>query len=400
MFFLRRRLLPALGLAAHFIASTPADAAEQAPTPIVIGLNADMSASRALGGEALRRGAVIAIDEINRAGGVLGRPLDLVVRDHRGNHDRGANNIHALAEVKDLVAIMGGIHTSAVNAELEAIKRHSLLYLEPWATDTRLVDGSQAARFVLGLSARDEQAGDFLIKAALERGYKRLAFIFWENAWGRSNGAALSAALAARGNEPAIIEWIDQEAETVSEELEAIRRAGADVVIMIAPPDGAALLVRDMAARPPKARFPIIAHWGFTANDFHRQIQDDLAGVDLTFLQTFSFLDPPFPDRAAQVLDGYCTHFDVCDGPISVVAPDATAHAYDLVHLLARAIEGAGTTEPDEIHQALETIKSYDGLVRRYDPPFAPDQTAAPALESLRLAAYDKNGVIVPLDLP
>ena len=345
-------------------------------------------------------GRVIAIDEINRAGGVLGRPLDLVVRDHRGNHDRGADNIHALAEVKDLVAIMGGIHASGIDAELEAIKLHSLLYLEPWATDTHLVDSSQAASFVLGVSARDEQAGEFLVKAAIERGYRRLAFIFWESAWGRSNGAALSTALAAHGKEPAIIEWIDQDTETVSEKLEAIGLASADVVMLIAPPDGAALLVRDMAARSPKQRFPIIAHWGFTANDFHRHIQDDLAGVDLTFLQTFSFLDPPFPDRAERVLDGYCAHFDVCDGPVSVVAPDAIAHAYDLVHLLARAIEGAGTTEPNEVRQALETIKGYDGLVRRYAPPFASDRTETPTLESLRLAAYDKNGVIVPLRLP
>ena len=400
MFFLQRQLLAALGLAAHFITPTPTEAAERTPTPIVIGLNADMSASLALGGEALRRGAVIAIDEINRAGGVLGRPLDLVVRDHRGNQDRGVDNIHALAEVKDLVAIMGGIHASSVDAELNAIKRHSLLYLEPWATDTHLVESSQATPFVVGVSARDEQAGEFLVKAALERGYQNLAFVFWDSTWGRSNGAALSAALATQGKEPATIAWIDQETESVFEELEAIRLASGDVVMLIAPPDGAALLVRDMAARPPKERFPIIAHWGFTGNDFHRHIQDDLAGVDLTFLQTFSFLDPPFPDRAEQVLDGYCAHFDVCDGPVSVVAPDATAHAYDLVHLLARAIEGAGTTEPDQVRQALETIKSYDGLVRRYDPPFAPDHTVTPVLESLRLAAYDKNGVIVPLALP
>jgi len=400
MRFLRRRLLAPICLAASFVISTPPEAAEPASPPILIGLNADMSASLALGGEAIRRGAVIAIDEINRAGGVLGRPLDLVVRDHRGNRDRGVNNIHALAAVKDLVAVMGGIHPSAVGAELEAINRHRLLYLEPWANGADAVDNDPASNFVFRVSALDDRMGEFLIAAALERGYRHLAFVFWKSAWGRSNGAALRAALKAHGREPAAIEWVNQETETIADRLETIRLAGADVVMLIAPPDGAEMMVHDMAARPPSERLPIIAHWGFTASGFHQQIQDDLGGVDLTFLQTFSFLDPPFPDRAEKVLDGYCTHFDLCDGPVSVVAPGATAHAYDLVHLLARAINGAGSTERHQVRQALETLKRHDGLVRRYEPPFTPGHHDAPGLESLRLAAYDKNGVIVPLDLP
>ena len=74
---------------------------------VLIGLDADMSASSAIGGEAIRRGAAIAIDEVNRAGGVLGRPLELVVRDHRGNPDRGVDNINDFAVMDDLVAVLG-----------------------------------------------------------------------------------------------------------------------------------------------------------------------------------------------------------------------------------------------------------------------------------------------------
>ena len=48
-------------------------------------------------GEAMRRGALLAINEINKSGGVFGRPLELVVRDHRGNPARGVDNIESLA---------------------------------------------------------------------------------------------------------------------------------------------------------------------------------------------------------------------------------------------------------------------------------------------------------------
>ena len=51
-----------------------------AQDPIIIGLDADMSAVAKEGGIAIQRGAEIAIDEINKQGGVLNRPLKLMVK--------------------------------------------------------------------------------------------------------------------------------------------------------------------------------------------------------------------------------------------------------------------------------------------------------------------------------
>lgn len=400
MRFLRGSLVASIGLVIWLGAIASAGASDKTPSPILIGLNADMSASLALGGEALRRGAIIAIDEINKAGGVLGRPLDLLVRDHRGKSDRGVDNINALATFKDLVAVMGGIHPSAVSAELEAIQQNSLLYLEPWATSRDILNSDRTSSFVFGVAAGDEYAGAFLVDAAFERGYRHLALVVWESAWGQSNRIAMRAALEALGSAPTSAVSLGKATSSVTDQLEAARLAGADVVMLVAPPHGAAMTVRDMASLPPARRLPVIAHLGFIPNDFHQDIEDHLSAVDLTFLQTFSFLDPPFPDRAERVLSGYCTQFDVCDAPDSVVAPGATAHAYDLVHLLARAIDGAGTTERDQVRQALSTLKRHDGLVRRYEPPFTDDNRDAMGREDLWLAAYDRNGVIVPLNLP
>ena len=51
--------------------------------PIVIGLNADMSGGSAQAGEAILRGMQVATAEINEAGGVLGRTLEIRVADHK-----------------------------------------------------------------------------------------------------------------------------------------------------------------------------------------------------------------------------------------------------------------------------------------------------------------------------
>ena len=79
--------------------------------PLIIGLNADMSAVAAEGGVAISRGAQLAIDNINKTGGLMGRQLMLNVRDHRGNPARGLANIKQFAQQDNVLAVLGGVHT-------------------------------------------------------------------------------------------------------------------------------------------------------------------------------------------------------------------------------------------------------------------------------------------------
>ncbi|MDF2765807.1 MAG: braC 2, partial [Rhodospirillales bacterium] len=73
----RRTALKILGAAA---VSTALARRATAAEPIKIGLSAAFSGPNATAGEALQRGADLAMEEINAAGGVLGRPLALVIR--------------------------------------------------------------------------------------------------------------------------------------------------------------------------------------------------------------------------------------------------------------------------------------------------------------------------------
>lgn len=388
-----------LGVAALFLALITPLHPSAAGAPIIVGLDADMSAGSALGGEAIRRGAALAIDEINATGGPLGRPLELVVRDHRGNPDRGVDNILEFAAMDDLVAVVGGIHTPVAMAELDALHEHRIIYLDPWAAGTAVVDNGRDPNFVFRVSVRDEYAGEFLIKAAFERGYRKPGLLLWQTAWGRSNEQAMTAALAKRNAAPAGVQWFNTGTKDVMKQLRALRAAGADVIMLVAQPNGGIATIKGMAAAAQKDRLPIIAHWGFTGGDFHKNIEEVATAVDLTFLQTYSFFEPPFPDRADRILTAYCSKFDACGTPGEVFAPVGTAHAYDLIHLLARAIEAAGTIDREQVRQALETLERYDGLVRTYDPPFTPNHHDALDQSDFHLATYDKSGFIVPVPM-
>ena len=143
--------------------------------PIIIGLDADMSAGAAEGGLSIQRGAEIAIAEINEGGGVLGRPLQLKIKDHRGNPVRGANNIKSYAAMDNLVAVLGGVHTPVAMHELPLIHQHKIIYLGPWAAGTPVVKNGYQPNYVFRVSIRDEFAGAFLVQKALQKGYRKVA---------------------------------------------------------------------------------------------------------------------------------------------------------------------------------------------------------------------------------
>ena len=131
----------------------------QVENSIVIGIDADMSSGAAQAGEAIRRGVALALDEINAEGGLLGRPVECVVRDHRGNPSRGVDNITEFAQMRDVLAVVGGIHTPVALQELDVIHREQMLYLDPWAAGTPVVDNGRNPNFVFRVSVRDEYAG-------------------------------------------------------------------------------------------------------------------------------------------------------------------------------------------------------------------------------------------------
>lgn len=375
--------------------SGTAAAAEPSAPPILIGLDADMSSGGARGGEAMRRGAVIAIQEVNAGGGVLGRPLKLVVRDHRGNPARGVDNMVAFAGMADIVAVIGGAHTPVAIHELKTIHDTKMVFVVAWAAGTRIVANGYRPNYVFRVSVRDEFAGGFLVRHARQEGLTRLGLLLERTAWGRSNEKAILDAAAELGVTSAGVEWFNWGTDDLTAEVNQLRAKGADALVLVSNPSEGAVAVEAVAAMPAGRRPPIISHWGITGSDF-TALAPDAARIDLRVLQTFSFVDPPFPDRAAQVLAAYRRLFGRIE-PAAVPAPVGTAHAYDVVRLLALAVRTAGTTDRPAVRDALEHLPPYQGLMKTYAPAFTPTRHDALSADDFRMARYNAAGHILPL---
>ena len=164
--------------------------------------------------------------------------------------------------------------------------------------------------------------------------------------------------------------------------------------MLVANDDEAAVLVREMAALPAAQRVPVISHWGVTGGRFVKEAgRGACAGrlfgdPDLQLLRRApgSRCSVSWPPRA----DFGVRRIEDIESPVGV------AHAYDMTHILAKAIDIAGTTRRAAVRDALERVHAHDGLVRRYAPPFTPARHEALGSDNLLMARYRADGVLVP----
>ena len=374
---------------------TACQPAKPTGAPIKIGLIAPLSGPLAASGEAVQRGMLLAIDEVNREGGALGRPLAVVARDIQNDKAAGVEALRESVREHSIVAVFGGIYSPVMLAQLDAIHELRIPLINPWGSVTAITKNGRKPNYAFRVSVSDEYAGEFLARYVLEViGARRPAIIADTTAWGGSNVAGLKEWLARLGISPASIERFDQGDTNMSRQLNRLRAAGADALLMVAnAPEGAAI-VRGMATLG--WRVPVVSHWGISGGRFV-----ELAGVEnadgVLTLQTYSFFGP-LSAKGEAMLRAYHARFGT-RGAEEVLAPVGVAHGYDGVHLLARAIGKARTTEGAQVRDALERLEPYDGLIKRYAPAFTPERHDALQAEDYMMAVW-KSGRLAPAPKP
>lgn len=386
------RLLSALVMIGLAGGAQQAHGAE--PGEIQIALSADLSASAATAGNAMRRGALLAIEAINRDGGVLGRRLALVSHDHRGNPARGVDDMRAIVGNETIVAALVGLHSTVALAQAAEASDARLPLLVPWAAATGLVENGLAPNPVFRVSVNDREVAEFLIDSALARGFSRPGLLLENSTWGRSNETALRDIAAAKGLHLAAVRLMPLGGAEARGQLGSILEAGADSLIVALNPTEGTELVKAMASLPQESRRPMLSHWGLTGGSLFQACRGLLPEVDLSFLQTFSFRHPVTPDTTARAAALCRSAFDDCAAPERLAGQNGIGQAHDAVLLIAAALRIAGTASRAALLEALPKVENVEGLLKRYQRPFAAGHREALDRSDYRLGQYLDDGTI------
>ena len=369
-----------------------------ATEPVLIGLDAEFGHKTSTSAQAVQRGIEIAIDEINRAGGVLGgRKLELVTRDNRSVTAIGVDNFRELAALPNLVAIFGGKFSPVYIECVPVAHELGVPLLDPWGSADGITDHGFRPSYTFRLSLKDAWAGPAFVDFAKRRHKAdRVAVLLPNTAWGRSNAAAIRKAAIEAGVTLVAERWYNWGDRSLATQYNEARVAGAKAIILVANEAEGAIFVKEVAALPKAQRLPIVSHWGVTGGDFARLAGDALQEVDFSVIQTFSFVDNRSP-AALRVLGALRARHGL-QSEDEVASPVGVAHAYDLTHLLAKAIEAARSTDRRAVRDALERLGPHEGLVQRYQRPFTAERHDALSPRSIFFARYTADDRLLPID--
>jgi branched-chain amino acid transport system substrate-binding protein len=175
-------------------AATEAPAITEAPTaepagPIKIGMLTDLSKTFTPWGVNVRDGMALAAKEINDAGGINGRMIEIATQDDENDGDIGVDRFERLVE--DGVVAVGGILSSGVGAPVaaDAEKLHVPVFLVKSGTEAALTKESRYT-FRTCLPAAPMVAAPVL-QYAKEQGYTKVGAIVADYPWGQSFKTAM-----------------------------------------------------------------------------------------------------------------------------------------------------------------------------------------------------------------
>ncbi len=363
-----------------------------AADPIKIGQVAALSGASAQSGEAITRGLMLAIDEINAKGGLLGgRMLELVQRDDESSPPKGLIAARELIS-ENVAAIFAGIDTPVSMAMVPVLNKEQRIYMGVWAAGTAITRNGANPNYAFRVSAVDALVDVRLLKFAHQKfGAKKAGLMLINNPWGQGNEKGLQAASKADPSvEIAGVEKYENADVDMVPQLTRLKDAGADSIILVG---NAAPAAQVMKSRERMGwTVPVISHWGISGGRFPELVGPTAGEAD--FIQTYSFFGKQGL-VGQHVLAALQKKYPQIKGPEDVFAPVGTADAYDAMNILAFAIAQAGSTDQDAVRMALEDLKTpYAGLIKTYTRPFTPDNHDALGPDDYIMVHYEGDKIV------
>ena len=316
--------------------------------PIRIGLTGPFDGPAGGVGYALRDGVKLAAAEINQAGGIMGRPIELVERDDAANPGRAARIAHDLIEGQHVVATVGFAETDVALAAEPLYQAAHIPVLNAVATGTAIArqfaPPAQDANYIFQMAASDAVQATLIPREAIAgRHFKAPAILTDATAYGRDARAIFEQTLDALDVKPAAEETFDPGDTDMTTQLSRAKRADADVILVFGRAAALIRIVNSMAVLGWK--LPVIGGWPLSTAPFMvgAGINADGVAMPQTVIQAGNT-----PRRAA---------FDAAYARAlktqRIISVDCVAQAYDSLYLLKAAIEQAGSTDGPAIRDAL-----------------------------------------------
>ena len=300
-------------------------------------------------GESLRDGMKVAVDELNAAGGLLGKPVELIVEDTSGVPEKGVAAFERLTTKENVVAVTGSAHSAVCAAVGPVAHKYSIAFIagECWSDNVTGAQIPEVFRITVANSLVYSVAADW-VKAV---GFKNIAIIGENSDWGlgvidvfKNNLEGTGAKVTSFTAERTVTDFTPQ--------LLQLKNADPKPDLFIAGFTGAGLLqmlrqAYDLGLAPTKETAIFAAGADVLEPEFWKTM-----GKDGTYVIGNPAGLPGKPDTPLSRTFG-AAYQESTGRPANSVAMEG----YDGIMVIAEAIKAAGSADRGKITEALRNLK-------------------------------------------
>lgn len=343
----------------------------QAADPIKIGVSGPYTGGSAPMGVSMRDGVKLAVAEINAAGGLLGRQIQLIERDDEAKNERGVQIAQELINKEKVVATVGFINTGVALASQRFYQEAKIPVINNVATGTVITKQFEKDKdnYIFRTSAADKIQAKMIADEAVDKQkFTKVAILADSTNYGQLGREDLEKVLADKKITPVAVEKYNIKDVDMTAQLLKSKQGGAQAVLTYGIGPELAQIANGMEKL--NWHVPIIGSWPLSMGNFIDNSGKNGNGARMpqTFIQ-----DGNTPKRKA-FIEAYQKAYKVDRMPSAVSA----AQGYDSILLLAAAIKQAGSTDGDKVRAALENLNTkVEGVVTTYDKPFTHDDHEA-----------------------
>jgi branched-chain amino acid transport system substrate-binding protein len=325
--------------------------------PIKIGVNIELSGPSAVQGTAYKNAVEMVAEEINADGGVLGRDLELVIRDNKSDPTEALQVTKQMVENEDVVAIVGGGSSPTTMSTIEYVQSAEVPIVSMGSSDAIVAPVEERA-WVFKVPAGTDMVMDKIFGEFEKEGITRVGFISVDNPYGDAGLQAFTNNAPDAGIEIVGTEKFQATDKDYTSIVTKLVGQDPEAIIVWAIPPGAGIVAQNIAASGFDG--PVYYDPGAGAELFIRGAGEAAEGARLVHPAVL-VADQVQGAANQDVMTEFHHAYSEAYGEYSGFA----SYGADALKMIVQAIEEAGSTDRQAVRDALETIE-YTGITGVY----------------------------------
>lgn len=346
---MNKRFLITMIIALSLVFGACAPAQDAASGSIKIATVGPITGDGAVWGTQQQQGVQLAIDDINAAGGLLGRQVELVPFDDKGDPKEAVSAAQRIVDDASIVAVVGHLYSSSTIAAGPIYTKGKTPLVAVAATNPKVV--TVGGEYVFRINLSDASAGaDMAEYTVTKMNKKSIAVLTDQNDYAQGVYEAFSTKVQELGAQIVSVQkYVGGQDKDFTVMLTSAMESNPDVILASSLAAEAALIAQQMKTLG--ITIPLIIPDGATEPTYIK-----LAGEAAEGTIAFSYFDPTIKDPKIQSLrEKYQAKYNQ---DILTYVP----YAYDAMMAIADAIKIAGNTDRTAVRDALEKVNDPNGI--------------------------------------